>query len=120
MQNESKERGSIILPDAESIRAINRDMYQLNMGYLVLMRNYSDRDMVMARRVFKEVPDDVLGRMSEIPPQRLAEIAKSITIPVVHTGINETAWKMVAGVIENQVKPSDLYEYLLSVMIHGR
>ena len=112
--------GAVVLPDATILSNLNRDLFQLNMGYLMLLREYADRDPVMAKKLFKNIPPFVLERIAELPPQRLVHVARAITTPVLHPGINENGWRMVIGVIENEVQPAELSEYLLGVTLHER
>ncbi|MGE4403806.1 MAG: hypothetical protein AB7F61_19380 [Desulfobulbus sp.] len=112
--------GAVVLPDVTILKNLNRDLFQLNLGYLMLVREYADRDLVMAKKLFKNIPAVVLERMADLPPQRLAHVARAITTPVLYPGLNESGWNMVLGVMDNELQPAELAEYLLGVMLHER
>ncbi len=101
-----------------SLKGVRKNLYNLNLGYLALMKSVGEQDMVLARKVFKGVPGSVLEKIARAPYQVLVDIAQVITVtPVVRTDIPEAAWGMIAGVIDGELSTTDLGSYILSVSL---
>lgn len=98
-----------------SISSIRRNLYSLNLGYLLLMKSVAETDMSLAIHTFK-VQKGVIEKVSLAPYQVLADLARVLTItPVLRSDMPDSAWSMIGGVISGEVSLEDLGAYVLSM-----
>lgn len=99
-----------------SLAHTRRNLYNLNLGYLLFMKNVGEIDMTLAAHIFSRIPEHVIEKIANAPYQVLADLAKVLTVtPVLRSDVPETVWTMMEGVIVGKLEAEDLGAYVLSL-----
>lgn len=105
------------VPRPMDMATLRQDAFKLNLSYLMLARDLARQNMALAIKVFR-LQEDVLQVIANAPPSYLSLAAQAISWnPVMKPAIPDSAWHMVAAVMNGGANAKDVAAYLADVVL---